>query len=70
MSSENVKRAHEVIQQGRRRYQAATMNDRGTSAADEPGDENDEVTGTNHERPGAEKPILRPWTAVPKRNKT
>jgi hypothetical protein len=30
-------------------------------------DESDDETSTNHDRPGAEKPMPRPWLDVPQK---
>ncbi len=66
MPSESVTFINTMLRQPKRRYRLIHENGKGKVVRVDPDD--DEGAGMDRERPGAERPILRPWAAVPKRS--
>jgi hypothetical protein len=64
MPSEGVQKINEMIRQPKRRYRLISEAGKGKVVRVEPADD----AGRDTERPGAERPILRPWAAVPKQS--
>ena len=63
MPSESVNRINQMLRQGRRRYALIVENGKGKVIRVV---QSDDDAGKDGERPGAEKPILRPWVALSK----
>ena len=69
MPSESVNFINQTIRQPKRRYRLTSdEHGRGRVESYVPGETDDQDTGTTSERPGVEKPILRPIAAIPKRD--
>ena len=67
MPTESVNFINAMLRQPKRRYRLITENGKGKVVRVEP--DADDV-GKDGERPGAERPILRPWAAIPRKRVT
>jgi hypothetical protein len=57
-----------MMRQPKRRYRLIVENGKGKVVPYVPGDDDEQRDSTTIDRPGVEKPIQRPWVAVPKRD--